>query len=103
MKDSRGDPTFRIIDGKGSITDLMITHDYYDHKDADRDINIVFPVERLLELMREGIIGDVAPIHFSFMGHIEGAHINTLVSKTAPEVAQKLKESDVDITILTPG
>ncbi len=45
MKDPNGDPTFRQIDVRRPLTDLVITHDYYDHSDADRDINIVFPVE----------------------------------------------------------
>ncbi len=63
MKDSNGDPTYRIIDITRSPESLMITHDYYDHSDADRDINIVFPHERRDEYQRKGVIGEDAEKH----------------------------------------
>ncbi len=103
MEDREGDPTFRVIHADRSVKDLMITHDYYDHSDADRDINIVFPLERLRELEKEGIIGKVADRHYGFMGHILGRHIPTLINRSAPGVARRLKEDRVDVLLLTPG
>lgn len=103
MKDPEGDPSYRIIDSAEPLSSLMITHDYYDHSDADRDINIVFPVERLRELQNEGAIGGLAERHYSFMGHIDGRHISTLINKSGPEVAGLLKCDNVDIVLLTPG
>ncbi len=103
MKDREGDPSYRSIDLRRPLSSLMITHDYYDHTDADKDINIVFPVERLKEFEREGIIGRVADVHYGFMGHITGRHIPTLITQTAPEVAAKLKKDSIDIVLLTPG
>ncbi|HUI68416.1 MAG TPA: glycine/sarcosine/betaine reductase selenoprotein B family protein [Nitrospirota bacterium] len=103
MKDRDGDPSYRIIDITKPLSSLMITHDYYDHSDADRDINIVFPIERLKEFAREGFIGNIADFHYGFMGHITGKHLLTLINKSAPEVADRLKKDDVDIVILTPG
>jgi len=103
MKDPDGDPSYRVIDAKRPVSDLMITHDYYDHADADRDINIVFPLERLKEFERERIIGRVADTHYGFMGHITGPHIATLMNKTAPEIADRLKRDKVDIVLLVPG
>jgi len=44
MMDPAGDPTFSEIPAVASYEDLDITHDYYDHTDADRDINVVFPL-----------------------------------------------------------
>jgi len=103
MHDRNGDPSYRVIDGKRPLSDLMITHDYYDHSDADRDINIVFPLERLRELVDEGIMGELSERHFAFMGHIDGPHIPVLISKSAPEVARMLTEDGVDVVLLTPG
>jgi hypothetical protein len=37
------------------------------------------------------------------MGHITGRHILTLINSTAPEVARRLKEDNVDVVLLTPG
>jgi D-proline reductase (dithiol) PrdB len=103
MRDREGDPSYRTIDLRKGLSSLMITHEYYDHADADKDINVVFPVERLKEFEREGAIGRVADLHYGFMGHITGRHIPALITGSAPAVARKLKEDKVDLVLLTPG
>jgi D-proline reductase (dithiol) PrdB len=37
------------------------------------------------------------------MGHIDGPHVKTLIEKTAPEVARRLKADRTDAVILTPA
>jgi D-proline reductase (dithiol) PrdB len=103
MIDRNGDPTYREIDNDTLAEELMITHDYYDHTDAQKDINIVFPIRRLQEFAGEGIIGGVAHTHYGFMGHIDGPHIYTLMNESAPEVAAHLHRQGVDFVLLTPG
>jgi D-proline reductase (dithiol) PrdB len=103
MKDPNGDPSFRVIDSSRSPSSLMITHDYYDHSDADRDINIVFPLDRLREMVAEGTIGGLSEKHYSFMGHIDGPNISALVEDTGPRVAEAIVKDGVDIVLLTPG
>jgi len=103
MGDKEGDPTCREIPSHTRASDLMITHNYYDHRDADIDINVVLPMDRLKELSREGMIGGIAPRHFSFMGHILGPYIDRLVTRTGPEVAALVKMDEVDIVFLTPA
>ncbi|MCJ8502626.1 glycine/sarcosine/betaine reductase selenoprotein B family protein [Desulfatitalea alkaliphila] len=103
MRDPAGDATFREIPAQSTPTDLTITHDYYDHRDADRDISVVLPLEPLNALAAAGDIGAVNRRHFSFMGHILPPHRRTLVDDTAPRVAELLKADEVDIAILTPA
>ena len=103
MEDKEGDPTFRVIPSQTPPEDLTITHNYYDHLDADQDINVVFPLQSLDELEAEGLVGGTAPRHFSFMGHIAGRQIETLVNQTGPEVARMLKEEGADAVFLTPA
>jgi D-proline reductase (dithiol) PrdB len=103
MIDGNGDPSNRTIDLRRPRSSLMITHDYYDHADADRDLNIVFPVDRLHEFVENGFIGALAEKAYSFMGHITGPHIGTLLNSTAPEVARRLVGDGVDAVLLTPG
>ena len=43
MENPDGDPTFREIPGAAARDVLTITHDYYDHRGADADLNVVFP------------------------------------------------------------
>ena len=103
MEDALGDPTFRVIDGRSIGNDYAITHDYYDHRDADQDVNIIFPIARLNEMLAAGCIGALAEKHFSFMGHIDGHHVQRLVHHTAPQVVQSLKKMQVDAVLLTPA
>jgi len=103
MSDQDGDPTYRAIPQNTPRGRLCITHDYYDHHDADKDVNIVLPLNRLQELADEGIIGGVAPFHYSFMGHIDGRHVPRLLAETAPDVARRLRHECVDVVILTPA
>lgn len=103
MEDIDGDFSFREIPGDVTIADLMITHKYYDHSDADKDINIVFPIERLREMAETGEIGGVAPRHYGFMGHIVKGKIDGLIREAAPEVAKRLTDDGADFVLLTPG
>ena len=102
MKDPSGDPSFRQIPADVDPGALTITHNYYDHSDADKDVNIVFPVERIRELAALDEIGAVNQRHFSFMGHVLPPHIDTLMHRTSLEVALALKNDGVDLAILTP-
>lgn len=103
MNDPDGDPSYRSIDAATIDDDYTITHDYYGHRDADRDLNVVFPVTLLLRMAKAGLIGPPAATHYSFMGHIDGRHISDLMENKAPEVAAKLVSSKVDSVLLTPG
>jgi D-proline reductase (dithiol) PrdB len=103
MRDRQGDPSFREIPADAKPADLSITHNYYDQRDAVRDINIVFPLERVRLLEQFGEIGKVNHRHFSFMGHISNRHLDTLINETAPGVAEKLRGDSVDIALLTPA
>jgi D-proline reductase (dithiol) PrdB len=103
MVDPDGDPTSRELPSGTPASELTITHDYYDHKDADKDINIVYPIERMKELAAKGVIGALAETHYGLMGHITGRHVDTLMGVTAPELVRRLKGEGVDAVLLTPG
>jgi len=103
MSDPFGDPTYRVLESATIMTDYVITHDYYDHRDADQDPNIILPVHRFQELKAAGFIGGLSALHYSFMGHIKGHHINELIEKRMPKVIAMLLDSNVDAVFLTPG
>ena len=103
MADSEGDPSYSHNDAATITNDYVITHEYFDHADAEKDLNIFFPVDRLRELQDEGFIGDLASRHYSLMGHIDGRHIATLVGRSAREIIDKLRQLAVDVVLLTPA
>jgi D-proline reductase (dithiol) PrdB len=95
-----GDFSFREISKDTSIDQLRVNHRGYDISGPEADMNCVFPLERLLEMETEGAIGELAPIAYSFMGLIN-ANTNSLVEYTAPEVARRLKQAEVDAVFIT--
>lgn len=103
MADPNGDPSFREIPVGAPQDSLTITHDYYDHRDAEEDLNLVFPVQRLQELVEAGTLGALNPLAYAFMGHIDGPQLQTLVSETAPEAARRLADTKVDYALLVPA
>jgi D-proline reductase (dithiol) PrdB len=94
-----GDPTFRIIPKDAVPGDLAISHQAYDRTDALRDINLIFPIERLRELEREGVIGTLAEEHYGFglMGSAKR------LMPAIREVAQRIKDSGADLALLVPA
>ncbi|HJL85846.1 MAG: glycine/sarcosine/betaine reductase selenoprotein B family protein [SAR324 cluster bacterium] len=103
MTDSNGDPSFRMISSQAKPEELMITHDYYDHRDADQDLNLVFPWQVMQELVNEGKMGSLTDQFISFMGHIDGTLIETLVQKTSVAAADKVQQMQADIALLVPS
>lgn len=102
MDDPDGDATYRELPA-GAAADMTITHKYYDHRDADQDLNVVFPLAHFRDLVERGVIGSLALRHFGFMGHIEGPQTTILTRKSAPDVAAKLRMDGVDFVFLTPA
>jgi len=79
----------------------MVSHGGYDNADANRDINCMFPIDRLHEIVKEGFVKAIAPMHYTFMGG--GGDQTVFTEKTGPEIAQKLKEEGVDAVVMTAG
>jgi len=103
MLNPQGDSSYRVIPGEVDLADLVITHDYYDHSAADQDVNCVFPIERLRELVAAGELGEVAPRHVGFMGHIFGAERRKFVGQSINEIARIFKTDNVALVVASPG
>lgn len=102
IADELGDLTFRIIGPETQPEELMVTHHHYDHSDADRDINVVFPLTVLRELVQEGFIGGEAREHIGYMGYT--MQLKRMYEETAPQIAEEIdKKSRADAVILTGG
>ena len=96
-----GDFSYRLIPGDAKTEDLMVSHGGYDNGDVNKDINCMFPLDRLRELKAEGFIGDVADYHVGFMGG--GGNQEKFTHETGPAIAEKLKAEGVDAVVLTAG
>jgi D-proline reductase (dithiol) PrdB len=94
-----GDPTFPVIPKGAEAADLAISHQAYDRTDALRDINLVFPIERLRELEAEHAIGRLAEEHYGF-GLMPSAK---RLMPAIKEVARRISEAGVDLALLVPA
>lgn len=103
MENPQGDATYREIPNATPLDQITITHKYYDHTDADRDLNVVFPLSHFRDLVQQRVLGELAPRHFGFMGHIDGDQLPILNGETAPAVAAQLRADRVDCVFLTPA
>ena len=93
------DPTFRVIPRTAEAGDLAISHRAYDRTDALRDVNLVFPLQRLRELEAEGVIGPVAERHYGF------GLVGRAADLVAPgrEVGRLLERAGIDLALLVPA
>ncbi len=95
-----GDVTLRTIPADVNVADLRIVHEHYDHSDADRDVNCVFPIERFRELASEGRIGGLAAEHYT-MGFTQA--FRQVREETIPDLAKLIERQRADIVFLTAG
>ena len=95
-----GDPSYRILPKTTPRELFGIAHTHYDTSSALRDINVVFPYQRMQELARDGVIGSFADVCYGFMGFIPRPLVPVLIEETAPEVARTLVAADVDAVLI---
>ena len=79
--------------------ELMVSHGGYDNSDVNKDINCMFPIDRIHELAKEGFIKACAPVHAGFMGG--GGNQEKFKHETGPAIAKMFVEEGVDAVILT--
>ena len=95
-----GDPTCRVLPRDATERDVAVYHLHIDTSYADRDLNCVLPLQRLLELEAAGEIGRSAPSHYSFMGYL--LDTRELIEVHLPAVIRRMKAEGVDVALLVP-
>ena len=78
---------------------LRVRHAGYDIRGAQADPNVTFPYERLLELERDSVIGELVSVAYSFVGACAQMR---LLKRTGPDWVQMLQEQRVDAALLVP-
>jgi D-proline reductase (dithiol) PrdB len=96
------DLSFRQIPTDTPFERLKLHHNYFDHRDAVKDLNCVFPVQRLKELEAEGYVGSFAPTAVTLgMGRLYKR--TALQNETVPEILAVLKREGADSVLLVPA
>ena len=97
----REDASYRRIPKNATREDLSIWHFGYPTRDAERDPNCVFPLERMRELEARGVIGELTDPAFSFMGGIYSAR--KVRDQLASQILSELKRAHADALFLVPA
>ena len=93
------DLSFREVPVETPFDRLRLHHNYFDHRDAVKDLNSVFPIQRLKELERSGVIGRLASRAVTLgMGRLYKR--TALMQETVPQIFQVLKEEGADAVLL---
>jgi D-proline reductase (dithiol) PrdB len=96
------DSSFTVIDSTDRDVQLSHFSPNFDRSGFAQDLNVVYPIDRLAELVERGEIGSLGPRNLSFMGAQSDATFSTIIHDTGPRAAQVLLDDEVDVVLLTP-
>jgi D-proline reductase (dithiol) PrdB len=94
------DDSYRVIPGNVGPNDLVMSHiaASFDRSGFQRDWNVVFPLDRMRELEKEGVIGSLADFHYSVSSARKGEELDV----PGREIAGLLKKDGVNGVLLFP-
>ena len=96
-----GDYTFRRVPSDSKVADLEIHQLKYPTVGADKDLNVIYPIERLQELADEKIIGGLTTNFYSFIGYNMDAE--RLEKTLAEDIADAVAAENPDVVLLAPA
>lgn len=92
-------PQLSEIPRDTASSDLRVRHGGYDVRGAVLDPNVAFPLTPLLQLAGAGVVGEVAPTAFSFVGACSQAGLRR---EALPAWIERLRNEEADAVLLVP-
>jgi D-proline reductase (dithiol) PrdB len=95
-----GSGEYRAVRGECPNDEMLISHVSinFDRAGFQRDINVVYPIDRLREFAADGVIGSVADTHYTIMGSTDP----TAMGASADGIAAALHADRCDAVVLAP-
>ena len=97
---TENDLSFRKIPGDVDTRELRVVAGHYDPASARADINCVFPVDRLKDLVSRGVMGKISDFHISMGLTTQLRKLKEDVSWTLADEVARLRP---DLVLLTGG
>jgi D-proline reductase (dithiol) PrdB len=94
------DATYRSVPAEPQATDLVMDHRSPLGTTPRQDPEVIFPRSALIALAQRGMIGSIAPTHFSFLGGTRNHH--GVESELIPALAAELRREGVNLALLVP-
>lgn len=95
----KADPTLSEIPTTATRLQTRVRHGGYDIRAARADRNTSLPIDRMLELADEGVIGEFVSPVYSFVGLTSQLRLRKQI---APEWSEKLKAAGAQGAVLVP-
>ena len=94
------DTGYRVLDK--NRRDIVVGHwsPNFDASGVTADLNVVFPIDRLEELEKQGILGSVSEVHIAVAGN--QFNLSGIRLDGGPSAAALLTQNEVDVVLLTP-
>ena len=96
-----GDYSFRRVPSAARVDELEIHQLKYPTAGAARDLNVIFPIERLRELATEGVIGGLTDNFYTFIGY--NMDPEWLERTLAEDIAAAVSDEGADIALAAPA
>lgn len=95
-----GTTEFRTVPANRPANEILTSHVSiaHDRSGFQRDINTVYPVDRLRELAEAGVIAGAADTHYTIMGSTDPLQMTDAVD----QIAGQLRQERVDSILLSP-
>ncbi len=95
-----GSGEYRAVLGTWDNADILMTHVSINHDRSgfQRDLNVIYPIDRLRDLAAERIIGSVADTHYTVMGSTDPA----AMVEAADAIAAAMHADNVNAVVLAP-
>lgn len=94
------DLSFRRIPAAIAPARLRPSHPTPMRRPGLRDVNVVFPFQRLAELAADGAIGGVTEVHLSMLGAIK--RLQSLADEVAPAIVAEARRHGADLLFVVP-
>ena len=94
------DLSFRRLPTSLPSASLAPSHPTPVRRPAEADVNVVYPVDRLAELVELGEVGAPSAWNLSFLGTIK--RLTSLVTELAPAMVESARAAGADLALLVP-
>ncbi len=95
-----GDPTYRVIPRTATERDITASHLHIECAYLQQDLDVALPLRRLGELAKVGVLGRVAPSHYSFQGYLLDP--TEFLTTSVPAMVTQMEQEDVDVAVFVP-
>jgi D-proline reductase (dithiol) PrdB len=96
-----GDYTTRLFPSSTSFAALAFAHGFYDHTAVNEDPQVLLPLRHLEDLVREGVMGELAPSVISFCGF--QPDVERTINELIPAIVEAARAEAIDAALLVPA